>query len=374
MINREVLNKLKDYMHRKRALVLLGARRTGKTTILKALAENGTHLKYVDCDLSDSLELFNFHNIPEIQLRFGGYRYLLIDEAQRIPDIGLKMKAIIDNLPDLQVIATGSSSLEIANRTHEPLTGRKFEFFILPLSTSEIFAYDGYEAVTGWLGTRLIYGNYPEVYLEKTMPDEIIKEIAGSYLFKDILSYQDVKRPELLRKLLQALALQMGSEVSMNELAQTVGLDRKTVERYIGLLEQIFIIFRLYSYSRNLRNELKRAQKVYFWDNGVRNALLNNFNPLNLRTDTGALWENYFVSEMRKMRLNQRANCDHYFWRTTLQKEIDLIEVEAEKVTAFEIKWNPAKPGKLPLAFRKAYPEARFITVNPENYLEHLGV
>lgn len=374
MINREVLNKLKDYMHRKRALVLLGARRTGKTTILKALAENGTHLKYVDCDLSDSLELFNFHNIPEIQLRFGGYRYLLIDEAQRIPDIGLKMKAIIDNLPDLQVIATGSSSLEIANRTHEPLTGRKFEFFILPLSTSEIFAYDGYEAVTGWLGTRLIYGNYPEVYLEKTMPDEIIKEIAGSYLFKDILSYQDIKRPELLRKLLQALALQMGSEVSMNELAQTVGLDRKTVERYIGLLEQIFIIFRLYSYSRNLRNELKRAQKVYFWDNGVRNALLNNFNPLNLRTDTGALWENYFVSEMRKMRLNQRANCDHYFWRTTLQKEIDLIEVEAEKVTAFEIKWNPAKPGKLPLAFQKAYPEARFITVNPENYLEHLGV
>jgi predicted AAA+ superfamily ATPase len=372
MILRTALNIVKNYLHKGRAIIIYGARRTGKTTILNALAESLENYRYINCDLIDGQEAFNFRNEDELKLGFARYDYLLIDEAQRVADIGIKLKAIIDILPALQLIVTGSSALDLSNRTIEPLTGRKFEFIIFPLSTAEIHAHDGLPAVKDGLPLRLIHGNYPEVYLEKAMPEQIIKEIAGSYLFKDLLTYQDIKRPGMLKTLLIALALQLGSEVSLNELASTTGIDKKTVDRYIWLLEQSFIIYRLGSYSRNLRNELKRGSKIYFWDTGIRNALINNFNPLGTRRDVGALWENYVITERRKQMLNSRASFEHYFWRTTSQQEIDLIEIDNGQLRAFEIKWNPDRKTSIPQSFRQAYPEAVTSIVHQKNYLEIL--
>ncbi len=372
MIKRTLLGLIPGFMHQNRAIIIYGPRRTGKTTILNALAETMSNYLYVNCDLSDGQELLNVKSQQDIILRFSRYDYLLIDEAQRVHNIGISLKAIIDALPDLQVIVTGSSSLDLSNYINEPLTGRKFEFIVPSLSTEEMYHYEGIKSVKSDLPQRLIYGNYPEVYLKPQMAEEIVKELAGSYLFKDILVFQDIKRPDLMKKLLIALALQIGHEVSYQELANTIGMDKKTVERYIGLLEQCFIIYKLNSYSKNLRNELKRANKIYFWDTGIRNALIGNFNSLELRTDTGALWENYFITERRKLMLNKRATFEHYFWRTTSQQEIDLIEIDSTKMSAFDLKWNPGKKAKLPLSFKNAYPASAFMTVNPENYLEML--
>ncbi|NLW18490.1 MAG: ATP-binding protein [Candidatus Cloacimonetes bacterium] len=372
MIKRTVLEMIPKFMYKGRAIIIYGARRTGKTTILKALAQGLEDLRFVNCDLIDGQEAFDFKTVDDILLNFGNISHLLIDEAQRVPDIGIKLKAIIDTLPKLQIIATGSSSLDLSNITREPLTGRKFEFLVSPFSTREIYDEDGIAAVKGGVEQRLVFGNYPEVYLEKTMPREIIGEIAGSYLFRDLLAFQDIKRPDLLKKLLKALALQLCNEVSYTELGSIVGLDRKTVERYIELMEQSFIIYRLGSFSRNLRNELKRAVKVYFWDNGIRNALLNNFSPLETRTDLGALWENYVVTERRKKMLNQRASFEHYFWRTSSQQEIDLIETENGNINAYEIKWKRRKSAKFPKPFLESYPEASLKLVDFNNYVKWL--
>ncbi len=372
MIIRTYNDVITRYLHKRRGIILFGARRTGKTTILNALAKEFEHNLYINCDLIDGQELFGFRNQQDIERSFGQYGYLLIDEAQRVHDIGIKLKAIIDTLPDLQIIATGSSAFELSNSTIEPLTGRKFEFIVTPLSTQEIYNHDGISAVKGGLHQRIIYGNYPEVYLDKTMPEEIIQEIAGSYLFKDILAYQEIRKPDVLKKLLQALALQVGNEVNNSELGQLVGIDPKTVDRYLNLLEKCFIIYRLGSYSNNLRIELKKSQKVFFWDNGIRNALINNFNPSNLRTDVGALWENYFITERRKMMLNSRKPFEHFFWRTKTQKEVDLIEVTGSGMNAFEVKWNPDSKATIPLTFKNTYPDAGLEVVTPSNYLDFL--
>jgi uncharacterized protein len=234
-----------------------------------------------------------------------------------------------------------------------------------------LYLQDGFTAV-GNLESRLLYGNHPEVYLSVYNQEEILKEIAGSYLFKDILSYQEIKRSDLLKKLLQALALQLGNQVSYSELAGIVGMDRKTIERYIYLLEQSFILFRVGSFSRNIRNELKRSQKIYFWDVGIRNAVINSFSPLGQRNDTGALWENYYLSERRKYLLNNRISFEHYFWRTTQKQEIDLVELQGAEITASEIKWSPEKKPRFPLTFTQEYSEAQLLTINRDNYLKQV--
>jgi len=372
MIIRTIAAKIKEFLHMNRAIIIYGARRTGKTTLLNSLAEDFTNLLQINCDLVDAQEMFNFRSAEDIRIRFSNHAYLLIDEAQRIPDIGLKLKSIIDTLPKLQIIATSSSSLELSNLTIEPLTGRKFEFILSPLSTAEIYKNDGALPLLGNVGSRLIYDNHPEVYLANRHTEILLKEIAGSYLFRDMLIYQDIKRPDLLSKLLTALALQLGQQVSYSELGIIVGLDSRTIERYIYLLEQSFIIFRLGAYSRNLRNELKRSQKIYFWDNGIRNAVINSFNPLPQRADIGALWENYYISERRKYLLNAMISFEHYFWRTTQKQEIDLIEISSNRMLAVELKWNPAKDPLIPLTFRRAYPEAELKVINRENYLAEL--
>ena len=251
---------------------------------------------------------------------------MVIDEAQRIEDIGLRLKLITDQINDVQLIATGSSSFDLANKINEPLTGRKWEYKIYPISFKEMVNHHGLLEEKRMLPHRLIYGYYPEIVNNPGEEKEILKQLSDSYLYKDILMWEQIKKPDKLLKLLQALAFQVGSQVSYNELAQTCGMDSKTVEKYIILLEQTFIIFRLGSFSRNLRNELKNSKKIFFYDNGIRNALIANFSPAETRTDIGALWENFLISERVKALHYSNKWSNYWYWRTKEQKEIDRSE------------------------------------------------
>lgn len=372
MLQRNIEPNILSQLYKGRAIVIYGARRTGKTTLVRHLMAAWDDALFINGDYASSHELLNFQSPEELRQRFGKYQYMVVDEAQRIQDIGIKLKAIVDELPQTQLVATGSSSLDLSNFTVEPMTGRKFEYILSPFSTAEIHRHAGISAVLSNLHLRLIYGNYPEVYLNPTNAREILTETAGSYLFRDVLSFQDIKRPDLMKTLLKALALQLGSQVSMAELGSIVGLDVRTVERYLYLMEQSFIIFRLGSYSKNIRNELKRSSKFFFWDNGIRNAIINDFRPLDSRQDLGALWENYFIAERRKYLLNKRVAFDHYFWRTTQKQELDLIEVAGQHTRAYELKWSPQKKPAPPLTFIRHYPDARFEVINRNNYLSQL--
>ena len=270
----------------------------------------------------------------------------------------------------VQIVVTGSSSLELANKINEPATGRLFEYTLYPLSVSELVHHTNEREERRLLHSRLIYGTYPEVVTNHEDAKRLLSNIANSYLYKDLLGYQGIKRPELLQKLVRALALQIGSEVSYNELSNLLGADKGTIESYIRLLEQCFVVFRLESYSRNLRNEIKKGRKIYFYDNGVRNALIGNFSPLELRNDTGALWENMMISERKKRNARLRRYANMYFWRTTSQQEIDLIEEEDGKLTSFEFKWNEKKQVKQASAFASNYPDVPFECITPANYLQ----
>jgi len=287
-----------------KVIVLLGPRQVGKTTLVNQIRQSSLPASVpvvsLDCDEPQDRQLLTNANSSDLSTVLRGAKVVIIDEAQRVPNIGLAIKLLADKFKDIQVVVTGSSSLELANKLSEPLTGRKYEYLLLPVSTQEIIAHSGMPEAIRMLESRLIYGSYPDILYRNEDVRELLLELTGSYLFKDIYAMQDVRRPELLEKLLVALALQTGNEVSFHELAQTIQSDTKTVERYINLLEQCFVIFRLNGLNRNLRTELKKARKIYFYDNGVRNAILQNFAPLNLRQDTGALWENFFISERLK--------------------------------------------------------------------------
>jgi predicted AAA+ superfamily ATPase len=297
----------------------------------------------------------------------------MIDEAQRLNDIGMTVKRIVDNYHDVQVLVTGSSSLDLRNSMNEPMTGRKYEFTMYPISTAELYNTDGYLRTKQLLDFRLIYGSYPDVLMNPSEAREIIMGLSDSYLYKDILELDSVRKSDLLRKLLIALALQVGSEVSYNEVANTIGSDSRTVERYIDLLEKCFVVYRLNGLNRNLRNELKKSKKILFYDNGVRNAIINNFSPVDIRSDMGALWENFFITERIKMNAYNGRYVNYYFWRTTDQKEIDFIEESDGEFTIFEMKWNPRKGNvRFPKAFLDNYPCSATHVVTPENYLELL--
>jgi len=299
---------------------------------------------------------------------FGDNQLVVIDEAQRIEDIGLCLKIMVDSLPDVKVIASGSSSFELANKVNEPLTGRKWEYTLYPLAIEEMYNHSGVLEEKRLLEHRLVYGFYPDVVNNPADSREILTELANSYLYKDILTWERVQKPAALEKLVQALAFQVGNEVSYHELGKVVGLDNETVERYIGFLEKAFIVFRLPSFSRNLRNELNKSRKIYFYDNGLRNAAIQQFSPAGLRSDIGALWENFLISERIKFQGNNRIFTNRYFWRTQNQQEIDYIEERDGILNAFEFKWNPAAKAYLPKTFQRAYPEHRFEIVNRENY------
>ena len=297
----------------------------------------------------------------------GNHQLLLIDEAQRVRDIGITLKLIIDNIPTVQVIATGSSSFELSNRINEPLTGRKYEYLLRPLSYQELVEDHGQFSEHKLLEDRLLYGAYPEVVIKPGEQQILLNALVGSYLYKDIFTFQDLRKPELLENLLRALALQVGSEVSYTELAQLVKTDHSTIQRYIRLLEHAFIIFRLANFSSNLRNEIKRSRKIYFWDNGVRNCLIDDFRKIDSRDDIGKLWENYIVSERMKLLANNQMYRHSYFWRNVNNSEIDYLEYYNARLDAYEIKWNPKRAISAE-AFKRNYPDASIARIDRENY------
>ena len=373
MITRSKAEELRKAILKDKTIILTGARQTGKTSLLGMLfSPTDKNVLSLNADNIDVQKLFETLSAERLQAYLGKKNVLIIDEAQRILDIGLRLKLITDQLSNIQLIATGSSSFELANKVNEPLTGRKREFHLFPLSFSEMVDHHGLLTEKRLLPHRLVYGSYPEVVTNLGEEKEVLREISNSYLYKDILSWEQIQKPEKLTRLLQALALQVGSQVSYSELALLCGLDSKTVEKYLTVLEQTFIVFRLSSFSRNARNELKNSRKVYFYDNGIRNAVLANFSPIETRSDSGSLWENYLVAERMKYLDSQNRWVNSYFWRTKDQREIDLIEESDGTLSAFEFKYSPGKLPKLPGAFRTGYPEAGFQVITPENFEDFL--
>ena len=374
MYKRDLQSVIQERCFQGKAIILLGARQVGKTTLLKKIIqEQHVEALYLNCDEPQTVAALTNCNLKELQMIVGANKFVVIDEAQKVDNIGLTLKLIVDNMPDVQVIATGSSAFELRNCLNEPLTGRKYEYQMFPISSKEIYQSSGYLDLKGLLETRLIYGSYPDILNHANDARELLRMLTNSYLYKDILATDNLRKPDVLDKLLRALAFQVGSEVSYNELSQTVGTDSKTVERYIELLEKCYIIFRLHGLSRNLRNELKKAKKIYFYDNGVRNAVIQQFAPLELRNDAGALWENFFISERVKRNHYQQNYCNMYFWRTKSQLEIDYIEEQNGQMTAFEMKWNPKKANtSIPEAFLKAYDVKETVIITPDNYLDYV--
>ncbi len=374
MIERIITDVLKKNIGRRKALILLGARQTGKTTLLKELFTGNSEVLWLNGDEPDTRALFSGANSARLSSLFAGYKTLVVDEAQRIENVGLKFKLITDQIPEIQLVASGSSSFDLANSINEPLTGRKLEYNLYPLSFLEMVRHHGQLEESRLLSHRLVYGYYPEVVTAAGEEKEILHQLSDSYLFKDILMWERLKKPEKLVKLLQALAFQIGSEVSFNELGRTVGLNNETVEKYIQLLEKTFVIFRLGAFSRNLRKELRKGKKIYFYDSGIRNALIANFALPELRQDMGALWENFLISERMKYLHYRRIWANRYFWRTRDQQKVDYIEEKDGVLNAYEFKWSRTKKARLSRTFARAYPEHTFKVVTPENYMEFLGV
>ena len=373
MINRANNLQFKQWMFRGKVLILIGSRQVGKTTLISEISKGFAQedVLFVNCDESDVRAVLENSSSTVLKSFIGSKKLFIIDEAQRVKGIGLTLKLIADTLKEVQVIATGSSAFDLRNELEEPLTGRKIVIELFPISTQEMVNHTSYIEEKRMLEQRMIYGMYPEIINNPTDAKKLLKELSDSYLFKDILSYKDIRQPDALRKLLTALSLQVGSEVSYNELGNLIGLDKETVERYIDLLEKSFVVFRLTSLSRNGRNELKKSRKIYFYDNGVRNAVINNFNPLSLRSDVGDLWENFMISERRKTLHYNQIFANTYFWRTHTQLEIDYIEEREGKLFTYEFKWSDKKKAKIPKLFTELYPENEFELINAKNYMEN---
>ncbi|MCQ2306890.1 MAG: ATP-binding protein [Bacteroidales bacterium] len=372
MIQRQLQSILQEKLHKGKAIILIGARQTGKTTLLKELIKDQDRALWLNADDMDVRNIVQSLTISRLPSLVKQYECIVIDEAQRIENIGLQLKLITDNMPNIQLLVTGSSALELANTINEPLTGRKYEYPLYPLSFFELQEHFGLIQEQTALPVRLVYGSYPDVVCHPGEEKEILSQLADGYLYKDVLQWERIKKPEKLLKLLQALAYQMGSEVNYTELAQIVGLDKETIGNYITLLEQAKVVFRLSSFSRNLRNELKHARKIYFYDNGIRNALINNYADVSTRQDIGALWENYLVSERLKNNQYSSRYVNSYFWRTTQMQEIDYLEEYDGKLYAYEFKWNVNKKVKSNPTFNKAYPGVQIVTVTPLNYMDFL--
>lgn len=373
MIERKLDKIIENQLFKNKAIVLIGPRQVGKTTLLRKMVKESTRrVLSLNCDEPEVQAMLTATNVAKLSAIIGNNELVVIDEAQKVDNIGHTLKLIVDNFDGVQVVATGSSAFELRNRLNEPLTGRKFEYQMFPISSGEIIDTYGLVEERRTLENRLIYGSYPDIMMHPEESRRYLTELCQSYLYKDILMLNDIRKPELLDKLLQALAYQVGSEVSTNELSKTLQIDGKTIEKYIDLLEKCYVIFRLGGLSRNLRTELKRAKKVYFYDNGVRNAVIRQFAPLQLRNDTGILWENFFIAERMKRNHYSNHYCNRYFWRTTLQQEIDLVEECDGEMTAFEMKWNPAKKVFFSKSFMDAYPVKETVVITPENYLEYL--
>lgn len=378
MIKRQLYNELKDDLFRGKAILLFGSRQVGKTTLIESLiAPYADETLIFSGDETDTRKKFADINTAQLKRIIGNKKIIFFDEAQRIKNIGLMLKLITDQIKSVQVIATGSSAFELANKTNEPLTGRKFEYHLFPLSFIEMTNHAHFFEEKRLLHERLLYGYYPEIVSSSSTRRAVksLKLLSDSYLYKDILALDGVQKPEVLTKLIKALSLQVGSEVSYNELARLTGSNNHTVEKYIDILEKAFIIFRLPSYSRNVRNELKKSKKIYFYDNGIRNAVIDDFRPLDSRTDRGALLENFLISERKKhLSYSQKFATSSYFWRTRQQQEIDYIEETYAGLQAWEFKWNPKTKAKFPETFLKAYPNSKTEIVTSEDFEDFIGM
>jgi hypothetical protein len=373
MILRKLQEVIENQLYNGKAIILIGARQVGKTTLLNQLAQkNASSAVWLNCDESETRALLGDTNVAKLKLLIGNYKLVIIDEAQKVKDIGTTLKLIVDNFKEVQVVATGSSAFELHNQLSEPLTGRKVEYRLFPVSSAEIIQTYGLLEEKRTLENRLIYGSYPDIVTHPEKARLYLTELTQSYLYKDIFSLGDIRKPDLIEKLVQALAFQIGSEVSTNELANMLQTDNKTIDKYIDLLEKCFVVFRLGGLNRNLRNELKKSKKIYFYDTGVRNAVIQQFAPAALRDDMGALWENFFIMERMKRNHYGQHFCNSYFWRTNQQQEIDLVEETDGQMIAFEMKWNPAKKAHFPKSFLEAYPVKETVVITPENYLEYL--
>lgn len=373
MIKRQLEGQILDRVGTGKVILLFGARQLGKTTLLKTLFGREKNVLWFNGDEPDVRALFENVTSARLKSLFSGHQMIIFDEAQRIRDIGVKLKLAFDNIPGVQIIATGSSSFELANETQESLTGRKWEFRLYPLSFEEMAGHHGVIEERRQLHTRLLYGYYPEIVKHPGEEKDRLKLLTDSFLYKDISHWENIQKPEKLIRLLQAIAFQLGNQVSYSELAVTVGLDHKTVEKYLNLLEQTFVIYRLGPLSRNLRNELKSTRKIYFYDNGIRNALVAAFQPVELRQDIGALWENWLLSERMKYLHYHNVWANPYFWRTAQQQEIDYVEEKDGAFFAYDFKWRKARM-KFPKSFTDAYQPALEMVVTPENFQQFIGL
>jgi predicted AAA+ superfamily ATPase len=369
------LENLRSLIQSGKVIVIYGARRVGKTTLLRKFVENldKDAVLFVNGDDITARQFLESRSIENLKDFVGKHQYLIVDEAQYVRNIGLNLKLVVDHIPGVKVIATGSSSFDLAQNIGEPLTGRRFVLKLFPLAQMEISNIEKSHETAANLGARLIYGSYPEVVTlrDNKMREEYLRELVASYLFKDILALEGIRYSDKLVRLLQLLAFQIGNEVSHSEIGRQLAMSKNTVERYLDLLEKVFVIFRLTGFSRNLRKEITKNNRYFFYDVGIRNAVVGMFNPLDLRDDTGKIWENYIITEFQKHREYQRLSSKFHFWRTYDRKEIDLIEEHAGKLSGYEIKWKKSRV-RAPKDWNRYYPNANFEVINRENYLNHL--
>ncbi len=376
IIERAIIPNIQQTLFKGKAILLMGPRQIGKTTLIESLLAGRKEKNIIfNGDEADIRQLLTQTTSTRLRSLIGDSKIVVIDEAQRIADIGITLKLFTDQIKQVQVIA----ALELAASINEPLTGRKFEYMLFPLSFAEMVRHHGLLEERRLLEHRLIYGYYPEVVTNPGQEKKLLKLLADSYLYKDLLALGQVNKPALLEKIINALALQIGSEVSYYELGQLVGADNQTVERYIDLLEKAYVVFRLPAYSRNVRNEIKKGKKIYFYDNGIRNAVIGSFTPLEGRTDKGALWENFLVSERLKLLHYQEVDAKRFFWRTTQQQEIDYLEERGGKLYAYEFKWSATKwkskaKTKFPKTFTNAYPESKTYGVTQDNFEDFIDI
>jgi predicted AAA+ superfamily ATPase len=371
MISREIIQNIHSKLDDNKAIILMGPRQVGKTTLLKYLQkEMNIPSVWWNGDEPDIRRILTESTSTQLKGLIGEAKLLIIDEAQRIENIGLTLKLIVDSIPELKVIATGSSSFDLSNKINEPLTGRKWEFMMYPISEQELINHHGILEEGRLLEQRLIYGFYPEIVTHSGQQQELLLELTNSFLYRDIFSLENIKKPINLERLVQALAFQIGQEVSINELAQTAGLDFHTVERYISLLEKSYVIFQLSPFSRNLRNEIKKSRKIYFFDNGIRNSVIKQFNPMGMRNDQGALWENFLMAERSKVLEYNKIATNSFFWGNHAQQEIDYIEERNGEIHAFEFKWNPKAKIRFSKSFTNEYKPQITKGIHRENYLE----
>lgn len=372
MIKRQLYSQIIEKYGKGKAIVLVGPRQVGKTTLLHTILKENKHL-FLDGDDPTVRALLENANTEQLKSIIGDFKFVFIDEAQRIPNIGLTLKIITDQFKEVQLLVSGSSAFELKNLTNEPLTGRKFQFNLLPISWKEFEDNVGYLKAAQQLEQRILYGMYPDIINNLGDEIELLTNLADSYLYKDILSYHSIKKPEILEKLVQALAYQIGQEVSFNELSRVLGIDKNTVSTYIDILEKNYVIFRLPSFSKNLRSEIKKSQKIYFYDLGIRNAVIRDFRSLNLRQDKGMLWENFLVTERLKSNLYNKSHVKTYFWRTTRQQEVDYVETLHDSIVANEFKWNSKQKVKIPKTFESTY-NVKVEVIDTNNFRTFINV